>query len=63
MNSRLSTTSRNMRYFRALEDDEMLGILQSKPPKRNTQFHILSCLGYFSNHERGQPYLTIETGE
>lgn len=60
-------TSRNTGYFRALEDNEMSGKLQSKPPplpqKRNTQFHILRTLGYFSNHKRGWPGLTTETGE
>lgn len=63
MDSRFSAASRNMRYFRALEDNEMLEKLQSKPWRRNAQIHIMSSLGYFSNYERGQPYLNIETGE
>ena len=63
MDSRLSAASRNTRYFRALGDNEMLERLQSKPPRRKVQTHILSSLGYFSNCKRDQPYATIETGE
>lgn len=35
MDSRFSAASRNTRYFRALEDNEMLEKLQSKPLRRN----------------------------
>lgn len=40
MDSRFSAASRNTRYFRALEDNEMLEKLQSKPKETCSNSHL-----------------------